>query len=349
MPLLLAEENATNFFPLTLTRATFELRVGALSALERALQLTPDVVLQCRPELAAYLRAKTGLRVNEDIEGEAFPVLPAAEPWDILKQSDHLIAEDFPDWRDSHLNLIDTAMMNGAHIVGSADDVHIGTGSTVQPGCVLDASNGPIILGERVQVKWTQIQGPVFVGNDCVLDGARLRPGVSLGPGCKIGGEISASIFQSRANKAHEGFIGHSWVGRWSNFGALATTSNLKNNYGTIRFRRNAATSLDTGCTFLGSLVGDHTKIGIGQMLTTGSNIGVGCNIFGGGVAPSYVPSFSWGGPASGWQEHKLEPFFQTVHATMARRKIELRPESESVLRDLFERTKPERSIVFGV
>ncbi len=348
MSLLLLEENPENFFPLTLTRATFELRYGTMSPLERALQTTRDVALQCRPEIAAYLRAKTGLPVNEDIAGETFPGLPEDEPWKILSRSAELIAADSEYWNVHHENFRDAAMMNGAYIVGSPRDVHIGVGSSIQPGCVLDVTNGPIILGERVQVKWSQLQGPVFVGNDCVLDGARLRPGVSLGASCKIGGEVSASIFQGRANKAHEGFVGNSWAGRWVNFGALATTSNLKNTYGNIRFRRDAQTSVDTGCTFLGSLVGDHTKIGIGQMLTTGSNIGVGCNVFGGGVAPSYVPSFSWGGQ-NGWQEHKLEPFIQTARATMARRKIEVRHESELLLRDLFGRTRDERKTIFGV
>jgi hypothetical protein len=103
--------------------------------------------LRCRPELAPYLRAKTGLPVNEDREGEMFPILPAALPWEILAQSDKLIVADFAAWNENHINSRDQALMNGAHIVGDPRDVHIGAGSFVQPGCVLDASNGPIILG----------------------------------------------------------------------------------------------------------------------------------------------------------------------------------------------------------
>ncbi len=347
MPLLLVEEAPENFFPLTLTRATFELRYGEMSPLDRAVQVTRDVVLRCRPELADYLRAKTGLPVNENLDGEPFPGLPEDQPWKIIARSGDLIAHDFEYSISRRANFRDVALMNGAHIVGAQNDVHIGRDSCVQPGCVLDATNGPIILGERVQVKWSQIQGPVYVGDDCVLDGARLRAGTSLGKACKIGGEVSASIFQGRSNKAHEGFVGHSWVGRWVNFGALATTSNLKNTYGNIHFSRDSSTRIDTQSQFLGSLVGDHTKIGIGQMLTTGSNIGVGCNIFGGGVAPNYVPSFSWGG-AGGWSEHKIEPFVRTAQNIMSRRHLSVRRESELVLRALFERTKSERQTVFG-
>ena len=343
MPLVVAEEHPENFGALTQTRATFELRYGALCPLDRALQITDDVVLRARPELENYLRAKTGLRVNEDIEGEPFPGLPAATPWEILAHAGAHIAADFRDWEKRHPNCRQNALMNGAHLVGDASDVFIGRHSVVQPGCVLDASDGPIIIAENVTVKASQISGPVFVGAGCVVDGARLRPGTSLGPNCKVGGEIAATIFQSRVNKGHEGFVGHTWAGRWVNFGALATTSNLKNTYGTIRFPVSDEEAVPTGAQFLGSIVGDHTKIGILQGLNTGSNIGAGCNIFGGGIAPKWVPSFSWGGQ-NGWTEHRFDDCIKTVKATLGRRNAVLRPESEAVLRAAFEATANERA-----
>ncbi|MBV9863779.1 MAG: hypothetical protein JO316_00365 [Abitibacteriaceae bacterium] len=344
MPLIVAEEHPEHFWPLTLTRATFELRYGAWCALDRALLVTKDIALRCRPELAAYLRARTGLPVNEDVEGELFPGMPATTPWDILAQSNKLIVADFELWHKYNSNCREQALMPGVHLIGDRNLVHIGENSVVQSGCVLDASAGPIIIASDVHIEWSHIQGPVFIGRGCTVAGARLRSGTSLGPNCKAGGEISATIFQSRVNKAHDGFVGHSWVGRWVNFGALATTSNLKNTYGEIRYQRDAFTAVDTGVQFLGSLIGDHTKIGIGQLLTTGSNLGVGCNIFGGGVAPKYVPSFSWGG-IGGWQEHRLESCLKTVHATLARRNARLRPESEQVLRHVFEATQSERGL----
>lgn len=348
MWLILEEEHAENFAPLTLTRATWELRYGAWCPLERALLRTDKVALRVRPELAAYARAKTGLPVNEDIErlgiqGEKFSGLPFSTPWQILAHSDKLIEADFELWRQTFQNSQALALSPGAHVVGEASRLHIGEGASVQAGCVLDVSNGPIILAPGVQVKYSQIVGPVFVGAGSVVDGARLRPGASLGHGCKVGGEVSASIFQSRVNKAHEGFVGHTWAGRWVNFGALATTSNLKNTYGTIRFHQSAQVLVDTGAQFLGSIIGDHTKIGIGQMLNTGSHIGAGCNIFGGGVAPKYVPSFSWGG-AAGWAEYRLPDCLKTVRATLGRRHAELRDESEEVLRRVFEESARERS-----
>jgi UDP-N-acetylglucosamine diphosphorylase/glucosamine-1-phosphate N-acetyltransferase len=341
--LIVSEEYAENFYPLTLTRATFELRYGALCPLDRALLITPDVGLRCRPELAEYLRAKTRLPVNEEIpdgEHECFSGLPASTPWEILAQSDKLITDDWELWNRYHRNHRPKRLA-GVHVIGSSHDVFVGERAHVQPGCVLDASGGPIIIASGAQVKYSQLQGPVFIGAGCIVDGARVRSGTSLGPNCKIGGEISASIFQARANKAHEGFVGHSWAGRWVNFGALATTSNLKNTYGNIRYQRDSLNAVETGVQFLGSLIGDHAKIGIGQMLSTGSNIGVGCNVFG-GTAPKYVPSFSWGG-GSDWQEYNLDKCLQTVHATLARRNARLRPQSEAVLRDVFETTRDER------
>ena len=343
MPLVVAEESPENFGPLTQTRATFELRYGALCPLDRALQITDDVVLRARPELAPYLRAKTGLRVNEDIEGEPFPGLPAPTPWEILAHSSAHIAADFRDWEKRHSNCRDTTLMNGAHIIGDASDVFIGRGSVVQPGCVLDASGGPIIIAENVEVKFSHLAGPVFVGEGCTLDGARVRAGTSLGPNCKVGGEIAATIFQSRVNKGHDGFVGHTWAGRWVNFGAVSTTSNLKNTYGTIRFPLDGEQLIETGAQFLGSLIGDHTKIGIMQGLNTGSNIGAGCNVFGGGIAPKYVPSFCWGGQG-GWSEHRFGDCIKTVKATLGRRNAVLRAESEAVLRAIFEATATERA-----
>lgn len=352
--LIVAEEQPENFLPLSLTRATFELRYGALCPLDRALlaarQSGQKVGLRCRPELAEYLRAKTHLPVNEEIptqsqsgeEQETFPGLPANTPWEILAQSDGLIAADWELWNRHHQNHC-PKRLPGVHVIGGRQNIFMGERASVQPGCVLDASGGPILIAANAQVKYSQIQGPVFIGAGCVVDGARLRPGTSLGPNCKVGGEVSATIFQSRVNKAHEGFVGHSWAGRWVNFGALATTSNLKNTYGTIRYQRDGKTLVETGAQFLGSLIGDHTKIGIGQLLSTGSNIGTGCNIFGGAMAPKYIPSFSWGGNGE-WHEHELERCLKTVHATLARRNARLRPASESVLRDVFENTNTERN-----
>lgn len=342
--IIIEEENPEAFFPLTHTRATFELRYGAWCPLDRAIAVAAKqglkVALRCRPELEAYLAAKTGLPVNDDVDGQIFQGLPAETPWEILGRSAELITADWDQWHDN--SPAGRPLPRGVHLIGNRADIYLSSTATVQPGCVLDVSNGPIIIAEGAQIKFSQIQGPVFIGAHCQVDGAKVRPGSSLGPHCKVGGEVASSIFQSRVNKAHDGFVGHTWAGRWVNFGAMATTSNLKNTYGNIRYQRDADTVIETGTQFLGSLIGDHTKIGIGQLLATGSNIGAGCNIFGGPVAPKYIPSFSWLG-ISNAAEHNIEKCLETVRATLARRNAKLRPASALLLQHLFDTSQTER------
>ena len=343
--LIVEEENPELFFPLTHTRATFELRYGAWCPLDRALLEAKKkhlkVSLRCRPFLAEYLRAKTGLPVNEEAEGQKIKGLPAETPWAILAQSGALIAADWDQWNQEY-PVKASRLPEGVHLVGDFGDVHLSPSAVIEPGSVLDTSGGPIIIAEGAQVKFSHIQGPVFVGPYCKVDGAALRAGTSLGPHCKVGGEVASSIFQSRVNKAHQGFVGHSWAGRWVNFGAMATTSNLKNTYGNIRYQRNSKEIVETGVQFLGSLIGDHTKIGIGQLLSTGSNIGVGCNLFGNTLTPKYIPSFCWIGQDEA-QEFHLEKCIQTVRATMARRNVQLHPTSQSLLEKLFRDSAKER------
>ena len=296
--IILEEAPVENFWPLSRTRPTWELRFGAWSPLERVRLETSNVALRVRPELADYARIATGLPVNEDIEtqnisGETRHGLPYLWPWQILAHSDKLIAADYEQWSGVNFNCREDILLDGVHLIGDREHIHIGANASVQAGCVLDATQGPIIIGERADIQWSHLQGPVFIGADCVINGARVRAGSSIGHACKIGGEISASIFQSRVNKAHDGFVGHSWAGRWVNFGALATTSNLKNSYGQVRFSPTLETSLDTGEQFLGSLVGDHTKIGIGQMLTTGSHIGRAATFLVAASRPNMCPRFA--------------------------------------------------------
>ena len=346
--IILEETAVENFWPLSRTRPTWQLRFGIWSPLERALLETPNVALRVRPELAAYARITTGLLVNEDLDahkisGEARHGLPYLWPWQILAHSDELIVADYERWAASNFNCREDIALDGVHLIGDRERIHLGANVSIQAGCVLDATQGPIVIGDGVQIQWSHLQGPIFIGKDCSVNGARVRPGTSIGHACKIGGEISASIFQSRVNKAHDGFVGHSWAGRWVNFGALATTSNLKNSYGKVRFSPTLDTTIDTGEQFLGSLIGDHTKIGIGQLLTTGSHIGPGCNIFGGGVAPKYVPAFCWGG-AEGWAEHRLDDGLKTARAVTGRRSFDLRQQSETALRHVFAQTAVERA-----
>jgi UDP-N-acetylglucosamine diphosphorylase/glucosamine-1-phosphate N-acetyltransferase len=143
------------------------------------------------------------------------------------------------------------------------------------------------------------IRGPFALGESSVINmGAKIRPNTTIGPKCKVGGEISNSVVFGYSNKAHDGYMGNTVIGEWCNLGADTNTSNLKNNYSIVKiwnYIREDYQSTDR--QFCGTIMGDHCKTSINTMLNTGTVIGVGSNIFGGGFPPKFIPCFSWGGP----------------------------------------------------
>ena len=176
-------------------------------------------------------------------------------------------------------------------------DVHIGRGSRIQPGTVLDAESGPIFVGRNVKIfPQATIIGPASIGDGSVVKaGAQIHGSTSIGPVCKVGGEIEHSVIHGFSNKQHHGFLGHSYVGAWVNMGAGTTTSDLKSNYGSVRVSLGGE-PVETGQQFVGLIFGDHSKTAINSMFNAGTVVGVSSNIFGDGFPPKYVPSFSWGG-----------------------------------------------------
>lgn len=183
---------------------------------------------------------------------------------------------------------------DGVHILNSAA-VWIGKGTKIKPCTVLDAEDGPIHIGDNVTVNPNvTISGPCFIGDHCVVQsGANIRGGTSLGTFCKVGGEIEGTIFHGYSNKQHDGFVGHSYVGEWVNLGADTVTSDLKNTYGPVKVAINGR-EVDSGETFVGSIIGDHSKTGINTTLPTGCVVGYACNLFASVHPPKFVPSFSW-------------------------------------------------------
>jgi UDP-N-acetylglucosamine diphosphorylase/glucosamine-1-phosphate N-acetyltransferase len=180
------------------------------------------------------------------------------------------------------------------HVLGDTANLALREAS-VEPGVVFDVRGGPVVLEHGVEVRsGARLEGPLWVGANTRLLGGPIR-GAAIGPHCVVRGEIAASVFLGYANKSHEGFVGHTVVGRWANLGAGTTTSNLKNTYGPVRLRVGTA-NIDTGLQNLGSLIGDHVKTAIGTLLGTGSVLGTGANVFDAVRPPKYVPPFAWGG-----------------------------------------------------
>jgi len=157
---------------------------------------------------------------------------------------------------------------------GSRKDVYVARGAKIHPMVVIDAANGPVYLDEDVEVHpFTRIEGPCFVGKKSILLGTKCREGNSIGPWCRVGGEVEESIIQGYSNKYHDGFLGHAYVGEWVNLGALTTNSDLKNDYGDVEVILPGRRPINTQSTKVGSLIGDHTKTSIGTLLNTMRNL----------------------------------------------------------------------------
>ena len=206
-------------------------------------------------------------------------------------------------------------------------------------------------------------EGPIYVGKDAVvMEGSRIRGGLALcdgaqlkmdaklygpncfGPQCRIGGEVGNSVFQSYSNKGHDGFVGNSVVGAWCNLGADTNTSNLKNNYGEVKvWSYRDQRMVDSGLTFCGLMMGDHSKSAINTQFNTGTTVGVNANVFGGGFPPKFIPSYAWGGFDVS-NVYDLERSFQVAETVMARRRVKLSDDDRALLASIFEETAAFRS-----
>jgi len=261
-------------------------------------------------------------------------------PWDLVNNNSDQIKNDFKFFPPQ--GKIDGEIYEGVHILNKSQ-IYIGKNSKIKPGVVLDAEDGPIYIGKDVIVESnTVIQGPVFIGDKSIVrPQSIIKEGTSIGEGSRIGGEVSNSIVQSYSNKQHSGFLGHSYIGSWCNLGAGTNTSDLKNNYSTVKVYINGK-EINTDSLFVGLIMADHSKSAIGTQFNTGTVVGVSCNIFGQGVIPKYIPSFSWGG-AEGFIKYNLDKAIQTAKTVMLRRGKNLSSNEEKLLRDIFNLTQKER------
>ncbi len=277
--------------------------------------------------------------LGEDLSTHQIEVATIEYPWDLIVNNENLLRRDF------------LALGKGGIREGKVDSparlfpeerIYLGPKSEIEPFCNLDASRGPIYIDRGATISsHSGVEGPAYIGEETIITGGKIREGCSIGPGCRVGGEVEASIFEGFANKYHSGFLGHSYIGEWVNLGALTTNSDLKNNYKPVKVQI-GGTSIDSGAIKVGTFIADHTKTGIGTLFNTGTVVGVGCNIFGGGLPPKYIPSFLWGG-GKGFSEHKLAKFIETVRVVMERRGRGLSPQEEKVLSKAFSLSKRER------
>ncbi len=225
-----------------------------------------------------------------------------------------------------------------------SENIFIEKGATIK-AAILNAENGPIYIGKDTEIQeGSIIRGPFALCEHSTINmGAKLRGDTTVGPHCKVGGEVSNSVLFGYSNKGHEGFLGNSVIGEWCNLGADTNTSNLKNNYAFVKlWDYTKGGFANTGLQFCGLMMGDHSKCGINTMFNTGTVIGVGANIFGDGFPRNFIASFAWGG-ASGFSTFQFPKFEETAKAVMGRRKIEFTEEDRSILQEIFDQSKTYR------
>jgi UDP-N-acetylglucosamine diphosphorylase/glucosamine-1-phosphate N-acetyltransferase len=404
-------EARSNFFPLTLGRPLWELRVGTSSLADKLIsKIQPDDIAYFVPDyMAEVYRAQVDkpvndltvlagddlMLVNPVVKAKDFKV-PAKGASEIgldeqgmviyarinkddVKRLDSGDIETFITSARAKLpNVIcklpiwnytwDLILANGEQIAaefaaagrhgfegsleepvavrGSRKDVYVAPGVQVHPMVTIDAEHGPVYIDERVEIHpFSRIEGPCYIGKDSILLGAKCREGNSIGPYCRIGGEVEESIIHGYSNKYHDGFLGHSYVGEWVNLGALTTNSDLKNDYSNVSVILDGRQTIDTGSTKVGSLIGDHAKTSIGTLLNTGSYLGAMALIMATGKPlPKHIPSFAWfieGIVTKGFGKGRL---YETAKTAMSRRKCEWTPATEAMWDAVFDMTAAERN-----
>ncbi len=261
-------------------------------------------------------------------------------PWDIFKLNAEEIREDY------HKILLnnESREMNDQHTVIYGSDIFIGDNVDIK-AAVLNAENGPIFIGNDVSIEENSvIHGPVAICDEAVVKlGSKLRQNTSIGPGSRVGGEISNTVILANSNKSHEGYLGSSVIGEWCNIGADSNTSNLKNNYSNIKLWDYEQESIfQSDLQFCGLIMGDHSKCGINTMFNSGTVVGFCASVFGAGFPPKHIPSFTWGGIEE-ISTYEVEKGMETAKLVMARRNQSLTNEDISIFHAIMEATTSHR------
>ena len=244
-------------------------------------------------------------------------IIQLRQLWDIFGKNGEEIKKDFKLLTEGRKGM----SISDPHTrVYNNENIFIEEGVDIK-AAIINAETGPVYIGKSCIIQ----EGSIIRGPFAMLEGAHLNMGskmrgdTTIGPYCKVGGEVSNVVFWGYSNKAHDGFLGNSVVGEWCNFGADTNTSNMKNDYGNVKLYNYLEKKfIDSGRQFCGLIMGDHSKAAINTMFNTGTVVGVNCNIFGEGFPEKFVPSFSWG--VKNFEKYKIEKAFEVARLAMERR-----------------------------
>ena len=380
MNYILFDANREFLFPLTHTRPISEIRVGILTIKEK---WATHIRKNFSTQTSDYLQAKYPLQKDLDnvyINGGLCPnkalvtAIQKLADGEGLFSGDILLAyrneahqkvsfnEEFTQikklWHIFQYNATElqadfdlltagrsSQTLSDTNLVMGSENIFVAEGAKVE-GAILNATTGPIYIGKNAEImEGSIVRGPLAMCEHSVLKlGAKIYGATTLGPYCKVGGEINNSVLIGYSNKGHDGFLGNSVIGEWCNIGADTNNSNLKNNYAEVRLWSEQAGCFEkTGLQFCGLFMGDHSKCGINTMFNTGTVVGVSANIFGAGFPRNFVPSFSWGGSA-GYSTYQLSKVFEVAEKVMARRGIDFDDIEKVILQKVFELTIEQRN-----
>jgi len=254
--------------------------------------------------------------------------------WDLFEKNARILQADF-DWLKE--GRISSPISRSNTIIGNPNLIFAEEDAKVE-AAILNTTEGPIYLGKESEVMENAVlRGGVALCEHVVVKvGAKIYGATTFGPHCKVGGEVSNSIFQGFSNKGHDGFVGNALIGEWCNLGADTNSSNLKNNYSMVSTYSYETGKIEkTTQQFMGITMGDHSKSGINTMFNTATVCGVCCNVYGGDFPPKFIPSFSWG-TAQGFELFKMEKAVEMAKAMMARRHVEFTEGDQRIFDALF-------------
>ena len=360
------------FAPLSLTRPVGNLRMGIFTNDERWKQFLPEAEIGFEteeylskrfPKIEGGVTVNAAVIPNEDVVAAVMhleqntalflnDVFLAGETtaadkiqflgetpvilknrWDIYALNHLVLKQDFDlltaGRKSQKLSKTNT-------LIGPKEMLFIEEGAKVE-AAILNTSTGPIYIGKKAEImEGSIVRSPLAMCEESALKlGAKIYGATTLGPHCKVGGEVNNVVFQAYSNKGHDGFLGNALIGEWCNLGADTNTSNLKNNYGmvdTYSYETNGQVKTDV--QFMGVCLGDHSKCGINTMFNTGTVTGVSSNIFGAGFPSKFIPSFTWGG-AEGSEPFRFEKAVEYANNMMSRRGLELSSEEIAILKHI--------------
>ncbi len=293
-----------------------------------------DEVLMKDDSIVAYVSTTPEQPAKAKVVPFEKEILSIKNVWDIFSKNHVAIEADFKLLTKGRKS---AAIPDAVYAVNK-DQIFIEEGVKLH-NATLNASEGPIYIGKHAEVMENcSVRGPFALGEHSTLKmGAKIYTGTTIGPHCKVGGEVSNSVIFGFSNKGHDGFLGNSVLGEWCNIGADSNTSNLKNNYASVRlWNYETGRFADTGLQFCGLMMGDHSKCGINTMFNTGTVVGVSANIFGAGFPRNFIPSFSWGG-SQGTTTYKTNKAFEVAEVVMKRRNLEFSETDQHILEHVFE------------